>query len=336
MFTGPPARSLRELLPLVAVSASVALVTFGVARGFWVSNVHNAMLGVGFTFVGAWVLYHRANHREGWLFTLIGVVESVMFLGRQIGHFSTDPSDSWWGWLGVWPLPLSVALVTLALIGFPEGRPLTRAWRAVGAAVIAVGGALSLVSALWPVAEATNGVMTPHPFSLFASPGVAAVYTPVADGAFIGFQALWIVAIAVRWRDANSAMRRQLRVLLVAVAAALVLLLVGLLVWGSPLAGLLSVGLVPIAAGYAIDGISLAKTVETKRVAGQLTVLTPRELEVLDLMAQGLSNQAICGRLHLSIKTVEPLIGSIFLKLDLPTDGNANKRVQAVVRYLGR
>jgi DNA-binding CsgD family transcriptional regulator len=162
------------------------------------------------------------------------------------------------------------------------------------------------------------------------------VYTPVADGVYLVFQTLWIVAVAVRWRDANRSMRRQLRVLLVAVAATLVLLLVGLLVWGSPLAGLVSVGLVPVAAGYAIDGLSLAKTVETKRVAGQLEVLTPRELEVLDLMAQGLSNQAICGRLHLSIKTVEPLIGSIFLKLDLPSDGNANKRVQAVVRYLGR
>ena len=45
---------------------------------------------------------------------------------------------------------------------------------------------------------------------------------------------------------------------------------------------------------------------------GHLDGLTDRENEVLELISRGLSNAAICDELHLSIKTVEPVVGSIF------------------------
>jgi DNA-binding NarL/FixJ family response regulator len=82
--------------------------------------------------------------------------------------------------------------------------------------------------------------------------------------------------------------------------------------------------------------MSLAKVIEQEADAGHLDGLTPRENDVLDLMAQGLSNAAIATRLHLSVKTVEPVVSSVFLKLGLPSDADSNRRVLAVLEYLSR
>ena len=58
--------------------------------------------------------------------------------------------------------------------------------------------------------------------------------------------------------------------------------------------------------------------------ADALARLTEREREVLDLMAQGSSNQAISADLNLSAKTIETHVRSIFTKLDLPADADGN------------
>ncbi|ACZ20873.1 response regulator containing a CheY-like receiver domain and an HTH DNA-binding domain [Sanguibacter keddieii DSM 10542] len=65
-----------------------------------------------------------------------------------------------------------------------------------------------------------------------------------------------------------------------------------------------------------------------------LTRLTPRENEVLELMAQGRSNTAIAERLVLSYGAVEKNVSSIFTKLDLPLDAGDHRRVLAVLRRL--
>ena len=62
--------------------------------------------------------------------------------------------------------------------------------------------------------------------------------------------------------------------------------------------------------------------------------LTPREREVLALMAEGRSNAAIAGKLVVTPKAVDKHINSIFMKLDLPLDADDNRRVLAVLRYL--
>jgi DNA-binding NarL/FixJ family response regulator len=62
--------------------------------------------------------------------------------------------------------------------------------------------------------------------------------------------------------------------------------------------------------------------------------LTPRERQVLDLMAQGLSNSAICAALVLAPVSVEKHITNIFGKLDLPPADDAHRRVRAVLAYL--
>ncbi|MCV7193375.1 response regulator transcription factor [Mycolicibacterium brumae] len=62
--------------------------------------------------------------------------------------------------------------------------------------------------------------------------------------------------------------------------------------------------------------------------------LTPREVDVLELMARGRSNAAIAAELVLSARTVEANINSIFGKLGLSADDGTNRRVAAVLRYL--
>ena len=63
--------------------------------------------------------------------------------------------------------------------------------------------------------------------------------------------------------------------------------------------------------------------------------LTPREQQVLQLMAEGKSNTGIVAELKVSPSAVEKYVTNIFLKLDLPPTGANHRRVLAVLKYLG-
>ncbi|MFE9658281.1 LuxR C-terminal-related transcriptional regulator [Micromonospora sp. NPDC006431] len=65
-----------------------------------------------------------------------------------------------------------------------------------------------------------------------------------------------------------------------------------------------------------------------------VAALTPREREVLGLVAQGMSNSAICAALVLAPVSVEKHIGNIFAKLSLPPSDDSHRRVLAVLAYL--
>jgi DNA-binding NarL/FixJ family response regulator len=71
-----------------------------------------------------------------------------------------------------------------------------------------------------------------------------------------------------------------------------------------------------------------------KRDNGPISLLSPREREAMELMAEGLSNRAIAERLVVTERAVERHITSIFGKLDLPATGEQHRRVLAVLRYL--
>jgi DNA-binding NarL/FixJ family response regulator/class 3 adenylate cyclase len=83
-----------------------------------------------------------------------------------------------------------------------------------------------------------------------------------------------------------------------------------------------------------IDPLVTEQLLSKRRAATKASSLTDREREVLALMAQGLSNQAICAALFLSAKTVETHVRSIFTKFGLPDEPEGNRRVQAVLRWL--
>jgi DNA-binding NarL/FixJ family response regulator len=70
------------------------------------------------------------------------------------------------------------------------------------------------------------------------------------------------------------------------------------------------------------------------RRGGQLDALTPRELDVLGLMAEGRSNTAIAARLVVTVSAVEKHVANIFTKLRLPTSNEDHRRVLAVLAYL--
>lgn len=88
--------------------------------------------------------------------------------------------------------------------------------------------------------------------------------------------------------------------------------------------------------GSALDPEVVASLLTRHRDEATIQALTPRELQVLSLMAQGLTNSAIANRLFVSENTVESHVGSILRKLGLSgvDDGTENRRVRAVMAYL--
>jgi DNA-binding CsgD family transcriptional regulator len=454
--TGTDDRGLRSTLSLLLVSAVVVLVTVGSAQGLWLANLHNGLLALAFTGVGAYVVAQRAGDREGVLLLGTGVVEAVMFLGRQVGHAASPDVVRWWAWAGVWPVVLALALATFSVLCFPDGHLPSPRWRPVAVAVLAVAAVCATLSALWPVEYGSAGVTSTHPVHAHAPALVAALWSGLAHPAYVAFQLLWVVAVLARWRSSDGHVRRQLAWLVLAAGGSAAALVVGLLGWGTPRPGILSAAVLPLAAGWAIVhgqhraayaaltwlsrsgpgsddlpgefagavaqslgasgatlwagtggslhavgvwpgttdrvapeeltalggspgrhvravtrggevigalsvdrprtgplsvaqdrllddlGAQAALVLEhhslsggvTRRRPAALDGLTPREREVLELLARGLSNAAICAELHLSVKTVEPLVSTVFTKLGLQADAARNRRVLAALAYL--
>ena len=90
------------------------------------------------------------------------------------------------------------------------------------------------------------------------------------------------------------------------------------------------------AGGFAVDPDVVAQLLSRARVRSVLDRLTPRENEILALVARGLSNAAIGRTLRLSNKTVENHVSNLFAKLDLLNDADEHRRIRAVLLYLQR
>ncbi len=86
--------------------------------------------------------------------------------------------------------------------------------------------------------------------------------------------------------------------------------------------------------GSAIDPVVIERALRSHRAAPAIEQLTPREAEVLSLMAQGLANTTIAARLVVSEKTVDTHINRIFSKLSLTARDGEHKRVSAVLAWL--
>ena len=88
------------------------------------------------------------------------------------------------------------------------------------------------------------------------------------------------------------------------------------------------------AGGTALDPEVVGQLVGASPSRSTVDALSPREREVLGLMAEGRSNAAIAGLLVVTERAVEKHVANIFLKLQLPVDAADHRRVLAVLRYL--
>jgi len=86
--------------------------------------------------------------------------------------------------------------------------------------------------------------------------------------------------------------------------------------------------------GSALDPMVVSQLVGRRRRDDPIAALTPRETEVLELMAEGRSNQAVGERLFITPRAVEKHVTSIFGKLGLPATAEDHRRVLAVLAYL--
>ena len=86
--------------------------------------------------------------------------------------------------------------------------------------------------------------------------------------------------------------------------------------------------------GSALDPIIVSTLLSRRRRDDPLSLLTPREREVLELMAMGSSNQGIADALVITLRAVEKYVSSIFGKLGLPSSATESRRVLAVLMYL--
>lgn len=260
----------------LVAAATVALVLVGLLLGVHADNLHNGLLALALAAVGEAVLQRRPGQREAQLLLASGAAEAVLFLGRQVGAHPDPPGPAWvaeWvAWCGVWPLPLVLVLVGAAFMCFPDGRFASAAWRTVFRVMLAAAAVLTAVSALWPVDYDRAGLVAGHPLRLPGAEGAAAFFDVAQPVCFTGFQLVWLACVVARYRHASPQEARQLRWLVGAVALSVVVLVAGLVATGSPRAGLLTLPLIPVAAGIAIVEASYEALLHELRAATQRVV----------------------------------------------------------------
>lgn len=231
----------------------LGLVGYGATLDFHLGNLHNGLLALAFAGVGLYVLRARPGHRLGQLFVGLAVADALMYFGRQAGlHSPPLPGGAWLAWVSIWLVPLTMAAAGVAIMVFPTGRHLSPRWRAASYVMAGLATLVALGSSLWPIEDDWRHSDLVFPFDLGGEDAARSVLWPMMLSCYTGFQALWAAAVVTRLRRAGSHEVRQLRWFVLAVAVSAALLLAGQVVWGTPLLGLLTLPLLPLAAGMAI------------------------------------------------------------------------------------
>ena len=231
----------------------LGLVAYGATLDFHVGNLHNALLALAFAGVGLYVLRARPGQRLGQLFVGLGVADALMYFGRQAGlHDPPLPGGAWLAWVSIWLVPLAIAAAGVAVMVFPTGVHLSWRWRAASRVMVGCAVLIALSSALWPIEDDWRRSHLEFPFDLGGADVARAVGSPLMLTGYLGFQVLWAAAVVTRLRRAGSDEVRQLRWFGFAVTVSVMIMLTGEIVWHTPLPGLLTLPLVPLAAGVAI------------------------------------------------------------------------------------
>ena len=107
-------------------------------------------------------------------------------------------------WLAVWPLPLVLVLIGVALMTFPDGRLPSPRWRVVVVAMVVAGTFLAVLSALWPVEYADNALAVGHPLDLGGAAAAQEVWNGFGPTAYLLFQIAWVACVIGRLRGARG------------------------------------------------------------------------------------------------------------------------------------
>ena len=263
---------------------AMVMVLAGFGLGVYRSNFHNGLIAAPFTAVGVFVVLRQPRNRAGWLFLATGVAHAVMFFGRQYGLYASThgssnlPAVEWVAWMGVWPLPLVLVLSGVTIMSFPDGRLHSRRWRVVTAAMVVAGVLLSSGSALWPMEYERNKLLVPHPLEVGGYDTALELWTPVAPIAYLAFQIIWAVCVVVRLRQAVGDEAQQLKWFVYVVAVGALTMVLSMILFGTPVLGLVAVPAVPIVAGIAIVkyrlydiDVVINKTLVVGSMAGLIT-----------------------------------------------------------------
>lgn len=274
---------------------------------------------------------------------VVGGAHLLAFLGASQALSATGASADWIHLASQWLFLAGFAAFVWLAATYPAQRPSTRL---IGTAV-----ALTLVG---PLLAAISGP-TPSIIDDQRELGpilhvLPAAVAPAAAVPLILLPVLAVIAFVVRYRRATVDDRAAMRWPIAALGVIVVLVIAGTTL-GSERQGLvtalflLGAPVFPLALAFGpvlrrLEGLSaeladIRKRVRTRPAVqpGLLARLSPREVTVLEAMAEGMANPAIAKSMHLSLSSVEKHATSIFRKLEVPDGPAVHRRVAAVVAY---
>jgi signal transduction histidine kinase len=242
---------LLEVIAAAVLSANVGWSWQDALDAFVVTN---SAIGLSFGICGAILAWHRPRNPIGWLFAAGGMAQATSALAAPLSavlHEADAPIAVQRLLITIfsWSWPWSIGLfLPLALLLFPDGRPLSRAWRWVVIAVIITAPLFALEMGAWPGAPPgyPTGYLT-IPFYDRLQP----LWT-LTELRGLASLVLALVALFVRYRRGTETQRRQLLWLLLALLVALVGAVPWTFVSGTPVAVLFTIPLIPLAVTVAI------------------------------------------------------------------------------------
>src|SRR4051794_34725580 len=335
-------------LSLAALGAACGLFAIGIAirepDALTLPVPVHVAIGWSFVAAGFVAWRQRPENRMGLLMTLAGIA----WFGRDLDWFDSSAAEH----ASELSLNLFLALVAHQLVVFPHGLARSRLEPAVVLApyslaalayvpsqlsdtantlLSAVGIVLAVLIAYvivrrWLDADQAERRAL-RPLLLFGPPVIVVAAATIAHD-YIGIELSDSGEEALRWCA-------------VVYTALPLALLVGVLrthirraILGRLLADL-SRGTVYDDAALEEAAAAARRALRSEEPLPRLEQLTPRELEVLALIAEGRTDRGIAKQLYVTPKTVDAHVRSIFRKLDLPREETENRRVHAVLTFLG-
>ena len=335
-------------LALTAVGAALGLFAIGLAvldpDALTLPGPVHVAIGWSFVAAGAVAWRERPENRMGLLMSLSGIA----WFGRDLDWFDSALAEH----ASELSLNLFLALVAHQLVVFPEGTARSRQERLL---VLAIYSLAVLAYVPSELSETANAVLSAVGIALT----VLVLFVIVrrwldADAPerralrpliIIGPPVLVVAAASLAHDyigiDLSSTGEEALRWCALVYAGLPVAFLVGVLrthlrraILGRLLADL-SRGTVYEDAELEEAAVAARTALRSGAPLPRIEQLTPRELEVLALIAEGRTDRGIAKELYVTPKTVEAHVRSIFRKLDLPRAETENRRVHAVLTYLG-